>query len=139
MKTLPDHSSLTRIRDRYGVDTFRRFFERIVEQCQKAGLVWGRNCISMAPRLKPMPTTIRCMPRFYVEAMQAHLAVLFPDDSAQPHRQPERAPRRSLLADSVAAAHGPADSDVARTGSRGWAVQPIASRTVPTSASPTCG
>ncbi len=27
---LPDHSSLTRIRDRYGVDTFRRFFERII-------------------------------------------------------------------------------------------------------------
>lgn len=29
---LPDHSSLTRIRDRYGVDTFRRFFEHIVDQ-----------------------------------------------------------------------------------------------------------
>jgi len=40
---LPDHSSLTRIRDRYGVDTFRRFFERIVEQSQMAGLVWGKE------------------------------------------------------------------------------------------------
>ena len=29
---LPDHSSLTRIRERYGVDVFRRFFEQIVEQ-----------------------------------------------------------------------------------------------------------
>src|SRR5687768_8196718 len=38
---LPDHSSLTRIRDRYGLDVFRRFFERIVEQCIGAGLVWG--------------------------------------------------------------------------------------------------
>ena len=36
---LPDHSSLTRIRERYGVDVFRRFFEAIVEQCQQAGLV----------------------------------------------------------------------------------------------------
>src|SRR5689334_16721825 len=27
---LPDHSSLTRIRDRYGIATFRRFFEHIV-------------------------------------------------------------------------------------------------------------
>ncbi|HKF39075.1 MAG TPA: transposase, partial [Ktedonobacteraceae bacterium] len=35
---LPDHSSLTRIRERYGVDIFRRFFEAIVEQCQAAGL-----------------------------------------------------------------------------------------------------
>ena len=32
---LPDHSSLTRIRERYGVDIFRRFFEKIVEQCSK--------------------------------------------------------------------------------------------------------
>ena len=39
---LPDHSSLTRIRERYGVDIFRRFFEAVVEQCQQAGLVWGR-------------------------------------------------------------------------------------------------
>jgi len=29
---LPDHSSLTRIRERYGIDIFRRFFEQIVEQ-----------------------------------------------------------------------------------------------------------
>ncbi len=28
---LPDHSSLTRIRERYGVDVFRRFFDAIVE------------------------------------------------------------------------------------------------------------
>ena len=29
---LPDHSSLTRIRERYGVEVFRRFFDAIVEQ-----------------------------------------------------------------------------------------------------------
>ncbi len=40
---LPDHSSLTRIRERYGVDVFRRFFDKIVEQCQAAGLVWGKE------------------------------------------------------------------------------------------------
>src|SRR5437660_10504547 len=27
-EALPDHSSLTRIRERYGVDIFRRFFEK---------------------------------------------------------------------------------------------------------------
>lgn len=31
---LPDHSSLTRIRARYGIEVFRRFFDVIVEQCQ---------------------------------------------------------------------------------------------------------
>src|SRR3712207_374299 len=38
---LPDHSSLTRIRERYGLESFRRFFERIVEECFEAGLVRG--------------------------------------------------------------------------------------------------
>jgi transposase len=40
---LPDHSSLTRIRERYGLSVFRRFFERIVEMCFEAGLVWGEE------------------------------------------------------------------------------------------------
>jgi transposase len=40
---LPDHSSLTRIRERYGVELFQRFFEAIVDQCQQAGLVWGKE------------------------------------------------------------------------------------------------
>ncbi|HEV2744211.1 MAG TPA: transposase [Rubrobacter sp.] len=33
---LPDHSSLTRIRERYGLEVFRGFFERIVELCLEA-------------------------------------------------------------------------------------------------------
>ncbi len=36
---LPDHSSLTRIRQRLGLEAFQRFFERIVELCHQAGLV----------------------------------------------------------------------------------------------------
>jgi transposase len=40
---LPDHSSLTRIRGRFGLSVFRRFFERIVELCVEAGLVWGEE------------------------------------------------------------------------------------------------
>src|SRR5437868_3347169 len=36
---LPDHSSLTRLRERYGVEVFRRFFEQIVEQCICQGLI----------------------------------------------------------------------------------------------------
>src|SRR5262249_54928688 len=40
---LPEHSSLTCIRARYGQEVFRRFFDAIVEQCREAGLVWGRE------------------------------------------------------------------------------------------------
>ena len=43
VEPLPDHSSLTRIREHYGVEVFRRFFEKIVELCQEAGLVWGKE------------------------------------------------------------------------------------------------
>ncbi len=40
---LPDHSTLTRIRDRFGLSVFREFFERIVGVCVEAGLVWGEE------------------------------------------------------------------------------------------------
>jgi transposase len=36
---LPDHSSLTRIRQRWGEERFRRIFQKTVEQCVNAGLV----------------------------------------------------------------------------------------------------
>jgi len=57
---LPGHSSLTRIRERYGVEVFRRFFEKIVELCQKAGLVWGKELyVDAGHRSRPMPRWTR--------------------------------------------------------------------------------
>lgn len=38
-EALPDHSSLTRIRQRWGEDVFRQIFLRVVRQCQRAGMV----------------------------------------------------------------------------------------------------
>jgi transposase len=40
---LPDHSSLTRIRERFGLGIFHRFFERSVEERLDAGLMWGEE------------------------------------------------------------------------------------------------
>ena len=40
---LPDHSTLSKIRQRYGLQVFRRFFEAIVQRCQEAKLVWGKE------------------------------------------------------------------------------------------------
>ncbi len=37
---LPDHASLTRLRNRSGLDVFRRFFAAITEHCIAANLVW---------------------------------------------------------------------------------------------------
>src|SRR5215207_7713429 len=49
---LSHHSSLTRIRARYGRPIFQRFFERIVELCRDAGLVWGKELIFDATRVQ---------------------------------------------------------------------------------------
>src|SRR6476661_2844157 len=38
-EALPDHSSLTRIRQRWGAERFRRIFKRTVESCLKAKIV----------------------------------------------------------------------------------------------------
>lgn len=40
---LPDHSNLTRTRDRFGLAVFRRFFEEVVGRCADAGLVRGEE------------------------------------------------------------------------------------------------
>lgn len=71
---LPDHSSLTRIRTRYGVEVFRCFFDKIVEQCQAAGLVWGKELYFDGTKVAANAGKDSLTPRFYVDA---HLATLF--------------------------------------------------------------
>ena len=71
---LPDHSSLSRIRERYGLAVFRRFFETMVEQCICAGLVWGAELYIDATRVAANAALASLQPRFAVEA---HLAQLF--------------------------------------------------------------
>src|SRR5215204_4032233 len=78
---LPDHSSLTRIRDRYGLEVFRRFFEAIVERCQAAGLVWGRELYIDGTKVEANAALHSLRPRFSVEA---HLRRLFGDAAAAP-------------------------------------------------------
>jgi transposase len=76
-EALPDHSSLTRIRERYGLEVFRRFFEAIVEQCIAAGLVWGEELYIDATKVAANADLDSLQPRFAVEA---HLAQLFATD-----------------------------------------------------------
>jgi transposase len=56
---VPDHSSLTKIRRRYGVETFQRFFERVVELCIEAGLVWGEEVYLDSSKIKANASTVR--------------------------------------------------------------------------------
>jgi transposase len=74
---LPDHSSLTRIRERYGLLVFRRFFERIVEECIEAGLVWGEELYFDATKVEANASMESRIPRFSAEA---HLSGLFGEE-----------------------------------------------------------
>src|SRR6185436_1565742 len=80
---LPDHSSLTRIRERYGLDVFRIFFERIVELCVAAGLVWGKELYFDATKVEANASLDSVAPRFAVEA---HLNALFAPAAAESPR-----------------------------------------------------
>ena len=81
---LPDHSSMTRIRERYGLDVFRGFFETVVEQCSAAGLVWGRELYFDATKVEANASLDSVAPRFAVEA---HLRALFTAADASEERQ----------------------------------------------------
>jgi transposase len=81
---LPDHSSLTRIRERYGLQTFRRFFERIVELCVEAGLVWGKELYVDATKVEANASLDSMRSRSLMEhGLEEHLAGIFPEE-AQP-------------------------------------------------------
>ena len=84
---LPDHSSLTKIRTRYGLEVFRRFFEAIVEQCQQAGLIWGQELYIDSTKVEANASTDSLTPRFAVEA---HLGQLFPTDSTELTKEREQ-------------------------------------------------
>ena len=79
---LPDHSSLTRIRERFGLEVFRRFFERIVEECFEAGLVWGEELFFDATKVEANASLDSTRSRSLVEGrLQEHLVEVFPEDT----------------------------------------------------------
>ena len=70
---LPDHSSLTRIRARYGLAIFRRCFDAVVERCRAAGLLRGEELYLDATKVEANAALDSLRPRFAVEAHLAHL------------------------------------------------------------------
>jgi transposase len=79
-EAVPDHSSLSKIRERYGLPTFQQFFERIVELCRQAGLVWGEELYFDSTKVQANADIDRLIPRVEWEAQQ-HLRQLFSDDT----------------------------------------------------------
>ena len=79
---LPDHSSLTRIRERFGLEVFRRFFERIVEECAEAGLVWGEELFFDATKVEANASLDSTRSRSLVGGrLEEHQKATFPADA----------------------------------------------------------
>jgi transposase len=81
-ESLPDHSSLTRIRQRLGLDLFRRFFEHVVELCDEAGLIWGKELLVDATKVQGNASSDSLVPRLK-EVVDDHLIDLFGDKNEQ--------------------------------------------------------
>jgi len=101
---LPDHSKLTRTRERFGLSVFRRFFEEIVERCAEAGLVRGEDLYFDATKVDANASLDSITPRFAVEE---HLDGLFeaakPDAAeGEPDACLPAAHDESLLAENAA-------------------------------------
>ena len=87
---LPDHSSLSKIRARLGLSVFRRFFNAIVTQCAQAGLVWGKELIFDATKVRANASMDSLTPVLRL-VVDDHLAALVQAES------PEEAPPWDVL------------------------------------------
>ena len=112
---LPDHSSLTRIRERYGLGIFRGFFEKIIEMCFKAGLVRGEELFFDSTKVKANADIDSLASRFLVET---HLSGLF-EGTSIPEEGSEAEPPASIELDAL-----PTSEDealvAANTGKSDW-------------------
>ncbi len=88
---LPDHSSLTRIRERYGLEVFRSFFDRIVEMCVEAGLVWGEELFFDSTTVKADAARKSLVPRLEVVG---HVDALFEGEPEADATEPAAEPLR---------------------------------------------
>ena len=78
---VPDHSSLSKIRSRYGLRVFQQFFEKIVERCVQAGLVWGKELYFDGTKVRANAAVESLVPRWFWEAKQ-HVQALFASDAS---------------------------------------------------------
>jgi transposase len=73
---IPNHSVLSKARNRWGVEAFQRFFERIVWQCVEAGLVDGSK-LFMDSSLVQADASNNSVINVNKEALKIHLVRSF--------------------------------------------------------------
>jgi transposase len=75
-ESLPDHSSLTRIRQRFGLSVFRQFFETVLDRCDEVGLIWGREILVDATKVPGNANLDSLLPHLK-DVVGDHLVELF--------------------------------------------------------------
>ncbi len=115
---LPDHSSLTRIRQRLGIDIFQRFFETIVDLCQEAGLVWGKEIYFDATKVEADADLDSLVPRFF-HAAKTYVDGLFADE-ARAAAAPEPEARAEALSSEVVRLPSAAGDEMSRADPSPW-------------------
>lgn len=76
-----------KIRTRYGLAVFERFFEHIVERCCEAGLVWGEEVYVDGTRVQANASMQKMHPRFYVQAKEQVLNLFAQDEQVPPAQE----------------------------------------------------
>ncbi len=75
-----------RIRQRLGIEVFARLFEKVVDLCQAAGLVWGQELFFDATKVRANADLDSLVPRFSYEA-RTRFADLFAEEAAEASRR----------------------------------------------------
>jgi hypothetical protein len=79
-----DHSRLNCIYERYGVQTFRRFFKEIVEEHVETGLAWDRELYFDATKGEANASLDSVRSRSAMEhGLEEHIEGIFPEEVLQ--------------------------------------------------------
>ena len=89
---VPDHSSLSKMRDRSGRVVFQRLCARIVAGGQPAGLVWGKELYFDGTNIRANAALERMVPHWYWEAQHQRTPLVAEEQTTCP---PETAPAPS--------------------------------------------
>jgi hypothetical protein len=69
-----------KIRQRLGLDIFRRFFEYILDLCDEAGLIWGTEMLADATKIQANADLDSLKPRLQPPPRGAHRVSLLPPE-----------------------------------------------------------
>ena len=105
---LPDHSSLTRIRQRWGAEQFKRIFCRSVQACGEAGLIDGETVHIDATLIRADVSWESLTTRHVEQVLEENTS---PDDAPPPDDGGRRRGRPKKTTKVVSKKYSPTDPD----------------------------